>query len=87
MDPEVVEILLRRRRDGRLDILTSRESEVLSLIAEGRSTRAVAVSMGVAEKTVETCTGHIFSRLGLAEHPDSHRRVQAVVTWLQQAPG
>lgn len=87
IDPEVVEILLRRRRDGRLDTLTSREGEVLGLIAEGRSNRAVAASMGVAEKTVEAYTGRIFTKLGLAEHPDSHRRVQAVVTWLQQASG
>lgn len=82
IDPEVVSILMRRRRDGPLASLTEREREVLALIAEGRSNRAVATSMGVAEKTVEAYTGRIFGKLGLAESPDSHRRVQAVLAWL-----
>ena len=85
IDPEVVSILMRRRNhgaDGPLASLTEREREVLALIAEGRSNRAVATSMGVAEKTVEAYTGRIFGKLGLAESPDSHRRVQAVLAWL-----
>ena len=85
IDPEVVSILMRRRSragDGPLNSLTERERQVLGLIAEGRSNRAVAGSLGVAEKTVEAYTGRIFAKLGLAESPDSHRRVQAVLAWL-----
>ncbi|HTE72363.1 MAG TPA: response regulator transcription factor [Actinomycetes bacterium] len=93
IDPQVVELLLRRHRaDSSLAALTEREREVLTLVAEGRSNRSVAAAMFLSEKTVETYTGRIFAKLGLTDTPESHRRVQAVLAWLQEqrdpsAPG
>jgi DNA-binding NarL/FixJ family response regulator len=93
IDPQVVELLLRRHRaDSSLATLTEREREVLTLVAEGRSNRSVAAAMFVSEKTVEAYTGRIFAKLGLTDRPESHRRVQAVLAWLQEqrdpsAPG
>ena len=85
IDPQVVELLLRRHRaDSSLAALTEREREVLTLVAEGRSNRSVAAAMFVSEKTVEAYTGRIFAKLGLTDTPDSHRRVQAVLAWLQE---
>jgi DNA-binding NarL/FixJ family response regulator len=84
LDPEVVSHLLRRRRDDAgLGSLTPREREVLALVAEGRSNRSVAASLYLSEKTVESAITRIFDKLGLAEDPEAHRRVQAVLTWLQ----
>jgi DNA-binding NarL/FixJ family response regulator len=85
IDPQVVELLLRRHRaDSALAALTEREREVLTLVAEGRSNRSVAAAMFVSEKTVEAYTGRIFAKLGLSDSPESHRRVQAVLAWLQE---
>lgn len=84
LDPEVVSHLLRRRRDDAgLSSLTPREREVLELVAEGRSNRSVAAALYVSEKTVESCITRIFDKLGLAEDPAAHRRVRAVLAWLQ----
>lgn len=84
LDPEVVSHLLRRRRDDAgLGSLTPREREVLALVAEGRSNRSVAAALFLSEKTVESSITRIFDKLGLAEDPEAHRRVQAVLTWLQ----
>ena len=84
LDPVVVSHLLRRRRDDtRLATLTPRELEVLALMAEGRSNRSVAGQLYLSEKTVEAATTRIFDKLGLAATAESHRRVQAVLTWLQ----
>ena len=86
IDPQVIEHLLKRRRsDVPLSTLTVREREVLTLVAEGRSNRSVAAAMHVSEKTVEAYTGRIFAKLGLTDNPDSHRRVQAVLAWLDPA--
>jgi len=86
IDPQVIEHLLKRRRsDISLATLTVREREVLTLVAEGRSNRSVAAAMHVSEKTVEAYTGRIFGKLGLTDTPDSHRRVQAVLAWLDPA--
>ena len=52
-------------------------------MAEGRSNRSVAATLYISEKTVEAVTGRIFTKLGLAESAESHRRVQAVLAWLQ----
>lgn len=88
IDPQVIEHLLRRRsRDQSLSALTPREREVLASVAEGRSNRSVAAALYVSEKTVEACTGRIFAKLGLEATPDSHRRVRAVLTYLQQTSG
>ena len=86
LDPVVVEHLLRRRQaDNLLATLTSREREVLAGMAEGRSNQSIANSLFVSEKTVEACTGRIFAKLGLEPGPDDHRRVRAVLTYLQAA--
>ena len=84
IDPQVIEHLLRRKRaDEPLATLTPRERDVLSLVAEGRSNRSVAATLYISEKTVEAVTGRIFTKLGLAESAERHRRVQAVLAWLQ----
>lgn len=83
LDPEVVsQLLSRRRRDRRLAVLTRREREVLSLMAEGRSNHAIARTLYVTEGAVEKHVKNIFSKLGLAQTSDDHRRVLAVLTYL-----
>jgi DNA-binding NarL/FixJ family response regulator len=84
LDPWVVSQLLRRRRDDAgLASLTPRERDVLTLVAEGRSNRSVAAKLFLSEKTVESAITRIFDKLGLCEDPEAHRRVRAVLAWLQ----
>jgi DNA-binding NarL/FixJ family response regulator len=84
LDPEVVDQLLsRRRRDERLTALTSREWEVLSLMAAGRSNHAIAKELFVTEGAVEKHVKNIFGKLGLAQSNADHRRVMAVLTYLR----
>jgi len=86
IDPVVIEQLLARRQaDGPLAPLTNRERDVLAGMAEGRSNLAIASKLHISDKTVEACTGRIFSKLGLEPGPDDHRRVRAVLTYLQAA--
>jgi DNA-binding NarL/FixJ family response regulator len=84
LDPEVVSQLLgaSRRRDG-LDTLTPREREVLALMAEGRSNGAIAEQLVVTSRAVEKHVGNIFLKLGLPESDTDHRRVLAVLRFLQ----
>ncbi|MBO3744577.1 response regulator transcription factor [Streptosporangiaceae bacterium NEAU-GS5] len=82
IDPDVVMQLLSRAHDP-LDRLTPRESEVLSLMAEGRSNTAIAARLGVTEGAVEKHISGIFVKLGLDAAPDDHRRVLAVLTYLR----
>ena len=82
LDPEVVATMLGRRRDDPLSELTSREREVLGLIAEGRSNRAIAERIVVTERAVEKHVTSIFSKLNLPPAPEDHRRVLAVLTYL-----
>ena len=86
VDPSVVAALVgrQRERDPLVD-LTTREREVLGLIAEGRTNRAIAGALFVGEKTVETHVANIFSKLGLEETPDENRRVLATLRWLRGA--
>ena len=63
--------------------LTEREREVLGLIAEGLSNRAIAARLFITERTVEAHSTQIFLKLGLSESPDWHRRVLAVLTFLR----
>lgn len=87
IDPVVIEHLLRRRHaDGPLAALTNRERDVLTVMAEGRSNQTIATKLHISEKTVEACTGRIFTKLGLEPGPDDHRRVRAVLTYLQATP-
>jgi DNA-binding NarL/FixJ family response regulator len=85
LDPEVVGYLLGRHttRD-RLAALSVREREVLALMAEGRSNAAIGRRLVIDGKTVETHIGSIMTKLDLRPEPDDHRRVLAVVAWLQQ---
>jgi DNA-binding NarL/FixJ family response regulator len=83
MDPEVVsQLLARRERDGQLGRLTSREREVLALMAEGNSNAGIASRLVVTEKAVNKHIGNIFTKLGLYPAGDANRRVLAVLTYL-----
>ena len=85
IDPEVVAHLLRRRADGAHAGLTSREHDILTLMAQGRSNRAICDRLFLSPKTVETHIGAIFAKLGLLPAADDHRRVLAVITYLKNA--
>ncbi|MGA2013930.1 MAG: response regulator transcription factor [Solirubrobacteraceae bacterium] len=84
LDPAVVGELVGRRRqaDNPLEQLTGREREVLALMAEGRSNRAIAERLFVTEHTVEKHVTNIFGSLRLPQSADDHRRVLAVITYL-----
>ncbi|MFI5494488.1 response regulator [Actinoplanes sp. NPDC051859] len=84
LDPEVVgQLLVRRRRDDPLRNLTPREREVLGLMAEGRSNTAIARKIVVTEGAVEKHVRNIFTKLDLAPDTEQHRRVLAVLAYLQ----
>ena len=84
LDPEVVSLLLgRRRREDPLGVLTPREREVLELMAEGRSNIAIAEQLVVTERAVEKHVTSIFGKLGLAPAAEDHRRVLAVLRYLE----
>ena len=84
LDPEVVAHLLGRSDGGGpLGDLTERERTVLSEMAEGRSNQAIAERMFLSDRAVERHVSAIFSKLGLAATPESHRRVLAVLTYLR----
>jgi DNA-binding NarL/FixJ family response regulator len=84
LDPEVVaQLVTRRRRDDRLNALTAREQEVLTLMAEGRSNAAIAERLSVGAGTVEKHVTSIFGKLGLDDSESDHRRVLAVLAYLQ----
>jgi DNA-binding NarL/FixJ family response regulator len=76
--------LVERPRRGRdpLDDLTEREREVLSLMAEGRSNKAIGQRLFITEHTVEKHVKSIFGKLRLPPSADDHRRVLAVLTFL-----
>jgi DNA-binding NarL/FixJ family response regulator len=83
VDPALVsELVSARRRDDPLAALSSREREVLALMAEGRSNSGIAHRLWVAEGTVEKHVRSILTKLKLAEAGDDHRRVLAVITFL-----
>jgi DNA-binding NarL/FixJ family response regulator len=83
IDPEVIAQLLgRRRRGDRLEVLTPREREVLGLMAEGLSNAAVARKLVVTDGAVEKHISNIFLKLGLQHTNSTHRRVKAVLAYL-----
>jgi DNA-binding NarL/FixJ family response regulator len=86
LDPDVVARLVgRKRKASALDDLTAREREVLGLIAEGRSNAGIAQELVVTVAAVERHVTGIFDKLGLRQSPEQHRRVLAVLTYLQAA--
>jgi DNA-binding NarL/FixJ family response regulator len=85
VDPGLVrELVAARRRDDPLEELTSREREVLALMAEGRSNAGIARRLFVTEGTVEKHVHSILAKLRLPETDDDHRRVLAVVAFLEE---
>jgi len=84
IDPTIVARLVSRARPAReLAELTEREREVLALMAEGRSNKAICAQLFLSPKTVEAHVKHIFRKLDIDESPDDHRRVLAVLAYLR----
>jgi len=85
LDPEVVaQLFSRRRRDGPLERLTPREREVLALMAEGRSNAGIADALVLTVGAVEKHVQSILGKLDLLQSASDHRRVLAVLAYLQQ---
>ncbi|MER7583550.1 response regulator transcription factor [Kitasatospora sp. NPDC097691] len=83
MDPEVIsQLMVRRVRNDPLDALSSREREVLSLMAEGHGNGTIGKLLFIAETSVNKHIGNIFTKLGLPTTDGGHRRVRAVLTYL-----
>lgn len=83
LDPEVIAQLIGRRHDP-LESLTPREREVLTLMAEGRTNAAIAKSLVIGTGAVEKNVTSIFQKLALDDSGSDHRRVIAVLAWLQR---
>jgi DNA-binding NarL/FixJ family response regulator len=84
LDPDVIRHLLGRKSvKDRIANLTDREREVLALMAQGRSNNAVSRILMLTDKTVESHIAHIFTKLDLYPEQADHRRVLAVLAWLQ----
>jgi DNA-binding NarL/FixJ family response regulator len=84
LDPEVVsQLLARARRQDPLERLSPREREVLALMAEGRANPAIARELVVSDKAVEKHVSNIFLKLDLPPAQADHRRVLAVLRWLE----
>ena len=84
LDPEVVsQLLVRSRRADPLAGLTPRETDVLRLMAEGRSNAGIATELVVSEGAVEKHVSSIFTKLGLPPAEQDHRRVLAVLRWIE----
>ena len=84
LDPEVVAQLVAGHGPARLEDLTPRERDVLGFMAEGRSNQGIARAMVVTEGAVEKHISSIFGKLGLPPSDDDHRRVLAVIAWLEE---
>jgi serine/threonine-protein kinase len=84
IDPELVELLLQRPASkSRLDNLTTREREVLALLAEGLTDRGISERLWLTPKTIETHVRHILAKLDLPSDTSYNRRVLAVLTYLR----
>jgi serine/threonine-protein kinase PknK len=86
VDPALVqELIAVRRRDSTLEQITDREQEVLALMAEGRTNAGIARRLWITEGTVEKHVRHIMARLQLPDTDDDHRRVLAVLAYLDRS--
>jgi len=85
LDREVVTLMMGKRRND-LRALSQRERDVLALMAQGRSNVAICQRLELKRQTVETHVSSIFRKLGLNDKPDDHRRVLAVLRYLQSDP-
>ncbi|HYQ64147.1 response regulator transcription factor [Actinophytocola sp.] len=85
IDQEVIAQLMARGRRNPIDVLTPREREVLGLMAQGLTNVAIAKTLTVSDGAVEKHVGNIFSKLGLEPSAEEHRRVRAVLTFLERA--
>jgi len=89
IDPKVVETLVQarsQRADSPIRHLTPRELDVLGEMAQGRNNASVAAALGLSERAVEKHINSVFSKLGLSEEPEVHRRVKAVLLYLADRP-
>lgn len=86
MDPEVVAQLLTHRAGSPLEALTPRERESLALMAQGHDNATIAERMRISGNAVHKHIGNIFAKLGLAPDDSGHRRVRAVLAYLDDAP-
>ncbi|GGS44288.1 DNA-binding response regulator [Actinokineospora fastidiosa] len=84
IDQEVIAQLMARKRRNPVDALTPREREVLGLMAQGLSNVAIARSLVVSDGAVEKHIGNIFTKLGLEPSGEEHRRVRAVLAYLER---
>ncbi len=84
IDQEVIAQLMARGRRNPIDVLTPREREVLGLMAQGLTNVAIAKTLTVSDGAVEKHVGNIFSKLGLEPSAEEHRRVRAVLTFLDR---
>ena len=88
LDPEIVGRMVgRRRSDSPLDLLSPRERDVLSAMAEGKSNQGIAEALVVTQAAVEKHVTSIFHKLDLGPAPTEHRRVLAVLTYLRGSSG
>ncbi|WP_417217802.1 response regulator transcription factor [Arthrobacter sp.] len=84
LDPEVISAAFSQRAAAPLATLTRREREVMALISEGRTNAAIASTLFLSAGAVEKTISAIFTKLGLSPGPDDHRRVLAVLAWLDR---
>ncbi len=87
VDPDVVQALVARTHrlaDSPVGRLSPRERQVLALMAEGRTNASIAASLHLSESSIEKCSTSIFSKLGLSQEPELHRRVAAVLAFLDE---